>query len=187
MKENKLRFSTLKRTVIGGWACPPAMIRAFQDDYGVQVLHAWGMTEMSPLGTAGTFKGKHLKMSKETRDAWQGKQGRSIYGVDMRIVGEDGKDRPGMARRSATCRRPAQVLRGQDRQVVDARRRGIRPQATASRHRQALQAHLAAADEGFPPAGKKRVIRSSLEGRVADIELARLDKKNAFTGEMYAA
>src|SRR3954467_3865697 len=94
MKENKLRFSTLKRTVIGGSACPPAMIRAFQDDYGVQVLHAWGMTEMSPLGTAGTFKGKHLKMSKETRDAWQGKQGRSIYGVDMRIVGEDGKDLP---------------------------------------------------------------------------------------------
>jgi acyl-CoA synthetase (AMP-forming)/AMP-acid ligase II len=94
MKENKLRFTTLKRTVIGGSACPPAMIRAFQDDYGVQVLHAWGMTEMSPLGTAGTFKGKHLKMGKEARDAWQGKQGRSIYGVDMRIVGEDGKDLP---------------------------------------------------------------------------------------------
>ena len=94
MKERKLRFSTLKRVVIGGSACPPAMIRAFQDEYGVQVLHAWGMTEMSPLGSAGTFKAKHLKMSKESRDAWQNKQGRAMYGVDMRIVGEDGTELP---------------------------------------------------------------------------------------------
>jgi len=94
MKEKKLRFSTLKRVVIGGSACPPAMLRAFQDDYGVQVLHAWGMTEMSPLGSAGTFKAKHLKWSKEQRDAWQFKQGRAMYGVDMRIVGEDGNELP---------------------------------------------------------------------------------------------
>src|SRR5947199_9895182 len=94
MKENKLRFTTLKRTVIGGSACPPAMIRAFQDDYGVQVLHAWGMTEMSPLGTVGSFKAKHAKASKDARDALQYKQGRAIYGVDMRIVGEDGTELP---------------------------------------------------------------------------------------------
>ena len=61
MKEKKLRFSTLKSVVIGGSACPPAMIRTFQDDYGVQVLHAWGMTEMSPLGTAGTLKAKQAE------------------------------------------------------------------------------------------------------------------------------
>jgi 3-(methylthio)propionyl---CoA ligase len=94
MKEKKLRFSTLKRVVIGGSACPPAMIRTFQDEYGVQVLHAWGMTEMSPLGTAGTFKAKHLKLPKEARDAWQNKQGRAIFGVDMRIVDENGKELP---------------------------------------------------------------------------------------------
>jgi fatty-acyl-CoA synthase len=94
MKEHKLRFSTLKRTVIGGSACPPAMIKAFQDDYGVQVLHAWGMTEMSPLGTVGTFKAKQAKRSKDERDAVQSKQGRAIYGVDMRIVGEDGTELP---------------------------------------------------------------------------------------------
>jgi len=94
MKEKKLRFSTLKRVVIGGSACPPAMIKTFQDEYGVSVLHAWGMTEMSPLGTAGTFKAQHLKLSKEERDAWQNKQGRSIYGVDMRIVDENGKELP---------------------------------------------------------------------------------------------
>jgi 3-(methylthio)propionyl---CoA ligase len=94
MKEQKLRFSTLKRTVIGGSACPPAMIKTFQDEYGVEVLHAWGMTEMSPLGTVTTFKARHAGWAKEARDALQRKQGRAIYGVDMRIVGEDGGELP---------------------------------------------------------------------------------------------
>ena len=56
MQANKLKFSTMNRTVIGGSACPPTMTRAFQEELGVQVLHAWGMTEMSPLGTVCTFK-----------------------------------------------------------------------------------------------------------------------------------
>ena len=94
MKENKLRFSTLKSTVIGGSACPPAMIRTFQEEYGVKVLHAWGMTEMSPLGTVATFKGKHLKADKESRYQVQYKQGRVIFGVDMKIVDTEGKDLP---------------------------------------------------------------------------------------------
>ncbi|HXM81744.1 MAG TPA: 3-(methylthio)propionyl-CoA ligase [Burkholderiales bacterium] len=94
MKEQKLKFSTLKRTVIGGSACPPAMICAFQDEYGVEVLHAWGMTEMSPLGTVTTFKAKHAGWTKEQRVALQNKQGRAIFGVDMRIVGEDGSELP---------------------------------------------------------------------------------------------
>ncbi len=94
MKESKLKFSTLKGVVIGGSACPPAMLRAFQEDYGVNVLHAWGMTEMSPLGTVCTFKEKHLALDKEARYAVQAKQGRAIFGVDMRIVGEDGKELP---------------------------------------------------------------------------------------------
>src|SRR5256884_64886 len=78
----------------GAADCPSAMIKSFQDDYGVQVLHAWGMTEMSPLGTVGSFKSKHAKASKDARDALQCKQGRAIYGVDMRIVGEDGTELP---------------------------------------------------------------------------------------------
>jgi len=94
MKESKLGFSTLRGVVIGGSACPPAMLRAFQEDYGVNVLHAWGMTEMSPLGTVCTLKEKHLKMDKEARYAVQAKQGRVIFGVDMRIVGQDGKELP---------------------------------------------------------------------------------------------
>ncbi|MFY8177762.1 MAG: AMP-binding protein, partial [Limnohabitans sp.] len=89
-----LKFSTLKRTVIGGSACPPAMIDAFRDDYGVDVLHAWGMTEMSPLGTLCTLKNKHLKLPEEAQMKLRLKQGRVIYGVDMRIVNEAGEDQP---------------------------------------------------------------------------------------------
>jgi 3-(methylthio)propionyl---CoA ligase len=80
--------------VIGGSACPPAMIHAFQEDYGVEVLHAWGMTEMSPLGTMCTLKNKHLSLSKEEQMKIRLKQGRAIYGVDMKIVGEDGQALP---------------------------------------------------------------------------------------------
>src|SRR5437870_4548510 len=86
MKEKKLRFTTLKRVVIGGSACPPAMIRSFQDEYGVQVLHAWGMTGVSPLGTAGPCLGKHVQMAKEARDAGQGEPGRTIYVVGLGTV-----------------------------------------------------------------------------------------------------
>ncbi|HMA07327.1 MAG TPA: AMP-binding protein, partial [Ramlibacter sp.] len=88
MKPNNLRFSTLKRTVIGGSACPPAMIHAFRDEYGVEVLHAWGMTEMSPLGTLCTLKNKHLTMSADDQMKIRLKQGRAIFGVDLKIVGE---------------------------------------------------------------------------------------------------
>jgi fatty-acyl-CoA synthase len=91
---NKLRFTTLKRTVIGGAACPPSMIRSFQEDYGVQVFHAWGMTEMSPLGTVGTLKPKQEKLDKEAQRAVQAKQGRGIFGVEMKIIDENGADLP---------------------------------------------------------------------------------------------
>ncbi|NKE64608.1 fatty-acid--CoA ligase [Ramlibacter sp. RBP-2] len=94
LKPNKLRFSTLKRTVIGGSACPPAMIHAFRDEYGVEVLHAWGMTEMSPLGTLCTLKNKHLDMPEEEQMKIRLKQGRTFFGVDMKIVGDDGKELP---------------------------------------------------------------------------------------------
>ena len=92
--QNKLKFSTLKRTVIGGSACPPAMITAFRDQYGVDVLHAWGMTEMSPLGTLCTLKEKHGALSEDERMKLRMKQGRAIYGVDMKIVDAEGKDQP---------------------------------------------------------------------------------------------
>jgi acyl-CoA synthetase (AMP-forming)/AMP-acid ligase II len=91
---NHLKFSTMNRTVIGGSACPPAMTRLFEDRYGVQVLHAWGMTEMSPLGTVCSFKAKHDKLTVDEKRGLQAKQGRVIFGVDMKIVGEDGGELP---------------------------------------------------------------------------------------------
>jgi fatty-acyl-CoA synthase len=94
LKPGGLRFSTLKRTVIGGSACPPAMIQAFREEYGVEVLHAWGMTEMSPLGTLCTLKNKHLSMPPDEQMKIRLKQGRAIYGVDMKIVGADGQEQP---------------------------------------------------------------------------------------------
>ena len=94
MKPANLKFSSLKRTVIGGSACPPAMIDAFRDDYGVDVLHAWGMTEMSPLGTLCTLKNKHLSLPAEAQMKLRLKQGRAIFGVDMKIVNEAGEALP---------------------------------------------------------------------------------------------
>jgi len=92
VEANGLKFSTMRRTVIGGSACPPAMMRAFQQQYDVQVIHAWGMTEMSPVGTAAILKGKHADLPPEERAAVQATQGRAVYGVDMKIVGEDGAE-----------------------------------------------------------------------------------------------
>ena len=94
MKPAGLKFASLRRTVIGGSACPPAMIDAFREDYGVDVLHAWGMTELSPLGTVCTLKNKHLKLPDQEQMKIRMKQGRCIYGIDMKIVDGDGHDLP---------------------------------------------------------------------------------------------
>ncbi len=94
VEANGLRFSTMRRTVIGGSACPPAMMKAFQDGYDVQVLHAWGMTEMSPVGTVAVLKGSQKDLGPAERFAIQAKQGRAVYGVDMKIVDEDGAELP---------------------------------------------------------------------------------------------
>ncbi|EGI77070.1 3-(methylthio)propionyl-CoA ligase [Hylemonella gracilis] len=94
VKTNHLKFSSLKRTVIGGAACPPAMIDTFRDEFGVEVLHAWGMTEMSPLGTLCTLKNKHLAQPAEAQKKIRLKQGRTIFGMDMKIVDGDGEDLP---------------------------------------------------------------------------------------------
>jgi 3-(methylthio)propionyl---CoA ligase len=94
MRAGNLRFSTLKRTVIGGSACPPAMIQSFNNDYGVEVLHAWGMTEMSPLGTLCTLKNKQMTLPADAQMQIRLKQGRAIFGVDMKIVGDDGQEQP---------------------------------------------------------------------------------------------
>jgi fatty-acyl-CoA synthase len=94
VEANKLKFSTMRRSVIGGSACPPAMIKLFNESYDVHVLHAWGMTEMSPLGTAASFKTQHQSQTQDQKYEVMAKQGRSIFGVDMKIVGQDGHELP---------------------------------------------------------------------------------------------
>ncbi len=94
VESNKLTFSTMRRTIIGGSACPPAMMRVFQEKYEVFVLHAWGMTEMSPLGTVGNFKARNLEQDSAARYAVQAKQGRAVFGVDMKVVDSLGKEIP---------------------------------------------------------------------------------------------
>jgi fatty-acyl-CoA synthase len=90
--QNELRFSTFRRTVIGGSACPPAMMNTLIDRLGVQVIHGWGMTEMSPLGTTGGLLARHHALPVEDQRAILQKQGHAIYGVDMKIVDDDGKE-----------------------------------------------------------------------------------------------
>jgi fatty-acyl-CoA synthase len=94
MKENNKKFTSMKRTVIGGAAPPKAMIETFEKDYNVNVVHAWGMTEMSPIGTACNLKKKHAGLSLDEKIELSLKQGRAVYGVDMKIVDAAGNDLP---------------------------------------------------------------------------------------------
>ena len=120
VESNDLKFSTMRRTVIGGSACPPAMMRAFQERYDVQVLHAWGMTEMSPLGTVCTLKPKHLAPEPRRADGGAGQAGprRLRRGHEDRRRG-----RPGAAARRQTKRRAAGARAVDHRQLLQGRRR----------------------------------------------------------------
>ena len=89
-----LRFSSLKRTVIGGSAASPAMIEEFRQSYGVTVLHAWGMTETSPLGTVNTPKPHHASLPADERTRLRNCQGRALYGIQLRITDDNGQELP---------------------------------------------------------------------------------------------
>ena len=87
------RCSTLRRLVSGGSAVPPSLIEAFER-HDVEVLHAWGMTEMSPLGTTAMPKAKHLRLGSAAQMAVKSKQGRPVFGVEMRVVDDAGRAQP---------------------------------------------------------------------------------------------
>ena len=87
-------FSSVKRVVIGGSAAPPSMIEAFDKKHGIRALHAWGMTEMSPLGTGATLKAKHGTASPEDITRVLCSQGRPSYMVDLKITDEEGRRLP---------------------------------------------------------------------------------------------
>jgi fatty-acyl-CoA synthase len=84
----------MTRTVIGGSAAPASMIETFEHDYDVVVIHAWGMTEMSPLGTTGNLKANMADWDYSDKLAVKSKQGRAVYGVDMKITDDDGNELP---------------------------------------------------------------------------------------------
>ena len=84
----------LKRVVIGGSACPRAITKTFQDTYGVEVVHAWGMTEMSPLGSLCTMKPEYAALTGEAQLDVKMKQGHPPFGVEMKITDDAGKELP---------------------------------------------------------------------------------------------
>ncbi len=88
------KLETLKRTIVGGSACPPAMIDKFRDDHGVEVLHAWGMTELSPLGTVNNLKNKHYAMSEAEQNAVRITAGRPPFGIELGVFDDDAKQLP---------------------------------------------------------------------------------------------
>ncbi|TMV14686.1 long-chain-fatty-acid--CoA ligase [Arenibacterium halophilum] len=93
-KKSGSKLESLTRTVIGGSACPPSMIDTFRDTYGVDTVHAWGMSEMSPLGSANHPLAKHAKLPLEQQRKIRENQGRPPFGVQLKIVDDNGKDMP---------------------------------------------------------------------------------------------
>ena len=88
------RLPSLQRTVVGGAACPGSIMDEFRERHGVETHHAWGMTETSPLGTFNSPKPAHGELSLEALRAIKLKQGRAVFGVELRIVGDDGQELP---------------------------------------------------------------------------------------------
>ncbi len=94
LRETNSKLTTLKRVAIGGSAVPEAVLRAFEQDYGVEVIHAWGMTEMSPIGTIGKPLAEHYAQGPEALIKTKLKQGRALFTVDMKIVDDAGVEKP---------------------------------------------------------------------------------------------
>lgn len=88
------RLSTLKRVVIGGSAVPRGILETFEDKYGVEIIHAWGMTEMSPMGSLGTLPPEAEGATREERIAMKLKQGRAPFGVELKLVDDSGTELP---------------------------------------------------------------------------------------------
>ncbi len=88
------KLDSLKRTVVGGSACPPSMMKQFREDFGVDTIHAWGMSEMSPLGSVNIPLAKHLELPIEAQHKVRENQGRPPFGVELKVVDEEGRTLP---------------------------------------------------------------------------------------------
>ncbi|HLJ21409.1 MAG TPA: 3-(methylthio)propionyl-CoA ligase [Stellaceae bacterium] len=94
LEESGKRIDGVQRVLIGGSAAPPAMIKAFEEKYGVVAFQGWGMTELSPVGTLGTLKTKFRNRPKDEQLARKAMQGRPLYGVEMKLVDAEGRVQP---------------------------------------------------------------------------------------------
>ncbi|MEZ5451325.1 MAG: long-chain-fatty-acid--CoA ligase [Thiothrix sp.] len=91
MEQSASRVPSLRRTIIGGAACPPSMINTFRDLYQVETIHAWGMTELSPVGTVNHLLKKHEQLPEDEQHKLRVSQGRPLFGIELRLTGDDGE------------------------------------------------------------------------------------------------
>jgi fatty-acyl-CoA synthase len=94
LRANPRDISSVRALVVGGSAMPRALTEAYERDLGVNVVHAWGMTETSPLGTVCQLRGAHDDLSEQQRWDVKVKQGMPIAGIELRIVNEEGRELP---------------------------------------------------------------------------------------------
>jgi fatty-acyl-CoA synthase len=94
LRETGLKLPTLRKVVIGGAACPEHIIRAFHDDYDVEVVHAWGMTETSPLGTLSVMTEDLAALPFDEQMPYRLKQGRPPMGVELKLTNDAGERLP---------------------------------------------------------------------------------------------
>ena len=94
LKRNPRDISCIRALVVGGSAMPRSLIEAYEKELGVNVVHAWGMTEMSPLGTVSKLLSHHQELPQEERWDVKARQGYPISGVDMRIMDDAGRELP---------------------------------------------------------------------------------------------
>ncbi|MEM1382125.1 MAG: long-chain-fatty-acid--CoA ligase [Pseudomonadota bacterium] len=123
LRETGRGVPSLDRVVIGGSACPRAVIEAFQDEFSVQVIHAWGMTETSPLGSFSTFTPEVAALQREDQVTMQTKVGRPFYSVEFGLRDDDGDWLPsdGETQGRLVIRGPGVVRRylKQDADIID--------------------------------------------------------------------
>ncbi|MCH1781702.1 long-chain-fatty-acid--CoA ligase [Psychrobacter glaciei] len=93
-KNKGSKLDSMTRTIVGGAACPPSVIKTFREDFNCDAIHGWGMTETSPLGTMNQIKAKHKSLSKEEINELRKSQGRPPYGVKIRLMDTEQKDKP---------------------------------------------------------------------------------------------
>ncbi|MCP4072015.1 MAG: long-chain-fatty-acid--CoA ligase [Hyphomicrobiales bacterium] len=105
---NNIKLPSMQRTVVGGSACPPSMLDRFRNDYDIEVLHAWGMTELSPLGTVNNLKNKHLELPAEELRKLRVLQGRPPFGIELGIFDDNKNQLPndGKSQGDLYCRGP---------------------------------------------------------------------------------